>query len=92
MPAIFFFASFAALLFLPGSLWLAVQVVFQPLDLVHAFVQDRHDASFTVAEEFPIDDVLLVAAEIAVDAEPGGDGAAQGNSRAAMALNLSKRL
>ena len=50
-----------------------MQFIFQAVDLMHTLVQDRHDADFAVREQFPVDEVLLVAAEIAVDAELGGD-------------------
>ncbi len=42
---------------------------------MHPFVEDRDDADGAVVEAFPIDVVLFVTAEIAVDAELGGNRA-----------------
>jgi len=47
----------------------------EPIRLVHPFVQDRHDANAAVAEQFPVDEVLLIPADVSVDAELGRDRA-----------------
>jgi hypothetical protein len=36
---------------------------------VHALVQDRHDADIAVAEPPPVDEVVLLAEDTALDAE-----------------------
>ena len=48
-------------------------MVSESSELVHAFVQHRHDTNVSVAQPLPIYEVLLVAKETAIHAELGGD-------------------
>ena len=43
-------------------------------------MQDRHDADVAVFQPAPIGDVVPAAAEVAVDAEGGRDGAGEGGA------------
>jgi hypothetical protein len=43
--------------------------VFEPVNLVHPIVQDRHDADLAIGERLPIDEMAFIAADIAVQAE-----------------------
>jgi len=45
------------------------------VELVHAFVQDRYDTDIAVGESAPIDEMVAVAEDVAVNAESGRDRA-----------------
>ncbi len=51
------------------------EILPKPFNLVHAFVQPGDDTDATVAETLPIDKVLLVAEEVALNAQGGGNRA-----------------
>jgi hypothetical protein len=55
---------------------------------VHAFVQDCHDADIAVGEPAPVDEVPLVAKDVAIDPERRRDGPRQD----AVALDPVERL
>jgi hypothetical protein len=44
-------------------------IVAEAVDLMHALVQDRHDADVAIVEPAPIDEMVLVAEDIAIHAE-----------------------
>ena len=54
---------------------LPLKILPDAFDLVHAFVQPGDDTDATVAETLPIDKVLLVAEEVALNVEGGGNRA-----------------
>jgi|JI10StandDraft_1071094.scaffolds.fasta_scaffold376760_2 hypothetical protein len=54
---------------------LPLKILPDAFDLVHAFVQHGDDTDVTVAESLPIDKVLLVAEEVALNVEGGGNRA-----------------
>ena len=56
------------------ALWAEVAVLAEPIDLMHPFVQDRHDADVAVRQSSPIDEMSFVSEEIPVDAELGRNG------------------
>ena len=58
-----------------GLLPLRLKILPDAFDLVHAFVQHGDDTDVTVAESLPIDKVLLVAEEVALNVEGGGNRA-----------------
>jgi hypothetical protein len=45
------------------------EILPEAIDLMHALMQDRHDADIAVAEPPPIDEVPFVLEEVAFDAE-----------------------
>ena len=47
------------------------EILAEAVDLVHPLVQDRHDADIAVGEPAPIDEMVLVAEDKAIDAELG---------------------
>jgi hypothetical protein len=49
-------------------------IVSKAIDLVHSLVEDRHDAYGAILQEFPIDEVFGVTADIAINAKLGWDG------------------
>lgn len=51
------------------------EILPEAFDLVHAFVQNGDDTDVAVAKPLPIDRVFLVADEIALHAEGGGNRA-----------------
>ena len=53
----------------------AGRIVPETLDLVHAFMQDRHDPDRPVGQQPPVDVVTCASHVETVDAERGGDGA-----------------
>src|SRR5690606_17500399 len=61
-----------------GSVWAsptqtparsAVKIFLEPVELMHALMQDRDDTDIAVAQSAPIDEVVLVAEEGPFDAE-----------------------
>lgn len=54
---------------------LASEILSEPADLVHALMQDCHNADVAIGQSAPVDEVVLVAEEEAVHAELGRDRA-----------------
>jgi hypothetical protein len=50
-------------------MFLTLEVVSKPVDLVHSFMKYCHDANVTIGEFFPIHEMLLVTADIPFNAE-----------------------
>lgn len=46
-----------------------VEIIPEPLDLMHPLMEDRNDADIAAREAAPIDKMLLVAEKISVDAK-----------------------
>jgi hypothetical protein len=58
-----------------GTTNLNAKIVPQPLDAVHALMQDRDDTYIVVAKELPVDVMPLIVADIAIHAEFRRNGA-----------------
>jgi hypothetical protein len=54
-------------------MFLTLEVVSKPVDLVHAFVKYCYDANVTIGEFFPIHEMLLVTADKPFNAELRSD-------------------
>jgi hypothetical protein len=50
------------------------EILSEPVNLVHPFMQNRHDADVAVEQLAPIDEVMLVAKEETVDAKLDRNG------------------
>ena len=50
-----------------------LEVLPEPLDLVHPFVEHRDDANISVAENFPVDEMLLIPTQETFNPELGRD-------------------
>ncbi len=51
----------------------AAEIVFEPFDLVHSFMQDRDDADVAVRERTPVNKMSFISKVIAADTKIGRD-------------------
>jgi hypothetical protein len=58
----------------PRFTWLVEKIVLEPLDLMHALVEDGDDADVAVSQSFPLHETSLVAEKNAFYAELSWDG------------------